>query len=104
MVHGLAEASASNCAGVLHKCLGDAMQQALGMINGENASGSENDEKSSHSISKMTMSPNTLSGYYLILTIPFLGRVLRSHCPLSDFSHSAHQTPPAKSSVVPQSE
>lgn len=106
MVHGLAEASASNqeCAGVLHECLWDAMQEVLGIINGENASGSENDEKSSHSISKMTMSPNTLSGYYLTLTVPFLGRVLRSHCPLSDFSHSAHQTPPAKSSVVPQSE
>lgn len=72
MVHRLAEASASNqeCAGVPHECLGDTMKQVLGMINGKNASGSENDEKSSHSISKMTMSPNTLSGYYVTLTIP----------------------------------
>ena len=72
MVHGLAEASASNqeCAGVPHECLGDTMKQVLGMINGKNASGSENDEKSSHSTSKMTMSPNTLSGYYVTLTIP----------------------------------
>lgn len=104
MAHGLAEASASDqeCARVLHECLGNTTQQVLRMINGKNASGNENDEKSSHSISKMTMSPNALSGSYLTLTIPFLGRVLRSHCPLSDFSHSAHQNPSAKSSMVPQ--
>lgn len=54
MVHGLAEALASNqeCARGAPRCLWDAMQQVLGMINGENASGSENDEKPPHSISK----------------------------------------------------